>query len=495
MKKWLLVLFVFVCAQVQAQISAPPDKRNCGATQMREELIRQMPEIKLQMERIRQSAQDLIKSRRSARVNQPIIQIPIVFHVVYNTPKENISDAQILSQLEVLNQDYRRRNADTTKTLPAFKKLAADTGIQFCLATVDPNGQPTNGITRTQTSVAEFSQNHAIKFDNRGGHDAWNSRKYLNIWVGNLQDDYLGLAEYPGGLASIDGVVLDYTAVGKFPANPNGGKYNQGRSATHEIGHWLGLDHIWGLDEEGCDDTDGIDDTPNQDDSNGGCPTGTRVSCNNAALGGDMYQNYMDYTDDACMNLFTHDQAAYMNAIINTARPGLLTAVVCAFPLRADFSANDTIITTGSSVQFSDNSIGLRATNWLWTFEGGTPATSTQQNPVVQFTNPGRHTVTLKVLNGAFTDTKSKEEYIWATYLEPRIYPNPADGYVFIDLPADYEVTEVLLYNAVGQLVRSGVPQSSRLQFKLAGLANGMYYAKIISENGEVITRKILVQK
>lgn len=487
-------MLVLVCVQVQAQVSSPSDNRKCGSSQMRDELIRQMPELKLQMEQVRQSAQARIKALRGARINQPVIQIPIVFHVVYRTAEENISDAQILSQLEVLNQDYRRRNADTTKTLPAFKKLGADTGIQFCLATVDPNGRPTNGITRTRTSVTEFPQSHDIKFTSQGGHDAWNSRRYLNIWVGNLEKDLLGLAEYPGGPASLDGVVLDYTAVGKFPANPNGGAYNQGRSATHEIGHWLGLDHIWG-DGAGCDDTDYIDDTPNQDDSNGGCPTGTRVSCDNASLGGDMYQNYMDYTDDSCMNLFTHDQAAYMNAVINTARPGLLTAVVCAFPLRADFSANDTIITTGSSVQFSDNSIGLRATSWLWTFEGGTPATSTQQNPVVQFNNPGRHTVTLTVKNGAFTDTKTKEAYIWATYLEPRIYPNPADGYVFIDLPANYEVTQVLLYNAVGQLVRTGVPQSSRLQFKLDGLANGMYYAKMVQQNGRVITRKILVQK
>ena len=287
-----------------------------------------------------------------------------------------------------------------------------------------------------------------------------------------------------------------FRSVGKFPANPYASAFNQGRTATHEIGHWLGLEHIWGTTDNGCEDSDGIADTPNQDDSNNGCPTGLVSSCNNTTQGGDMYQNFMDYTDDACMNLFTQGQADYMQSIVRSSRPGLLSAVVCAFPLRADFSTNDSIVVTGSTVAFTDNSIGIRATEWQWTFEGGSPASSTAQNPLVYYANPGRYTVTLTVKNGALSDTKVKTAYIYVTYGEPRFYPNPAPGRVVtLALPADYEVEKVFLLNTVGQVIRTGVPQNAILQFNLNGLASGIYIAKIVQKNGRVVTRKLLVQQ
>ncbi|RYF77776.1 MAG: zinc metalloprotease, partial [Chitinophagaceae bacterium] len=243
-------------------------------------------------------------SENAKGATAPVIKIPVVVHVLYNNASQNISDALIKSQIDALNRDFRRQNADSVKTPARFKAIAADIEIEFYLATVDPKGRGTNGIIRKQTSVANWFNNDKIKSSAQGGDDPWESQNYLNIWVGKLISG-AGYSSAPGSDGTKDGVVINYSAFGSSDAN---GYYNMGRTATHEIGHWLGLKHIWG--DAQCGD-DGISDTPPQGWYTQTCPTGFQSTCNNGELG-DMYMNYMDYTPDACMNLFTEGQKRKM---------------------------------------------------------------------------------------------------------------------------------------------------------------------------------------
>ncbi len=229
-----------------------------------------------------------------------VIRIPVVVHILYKESSQNISDAQVLSQLRVLNADFGRRNADTGNTPERFRGVAGSVPIEFVLATVDPEGRSTTGIIRKATNSTYFYSDDRIKYSAQGGDDAWDSRSYLNIWVGNMRG-VLGYSSVPGCAADKDGVVIAASAFGTInTAAP----YHLGRTAIHEIGHWLGLKHIWG--DTYCGD-DGVSDTPQQGNFTGGCPTGFRTSCNNAATG-DMYMNFMDLTNDACMNIFTRGQ-------------------------------------------------------------------------------------------------------------------------------------------------------------------------------------------
>lgn len=235
-----------------------------------------------------------------------VIEIPVVVHVLYNTAAQNISDDQIKSQIAALNRDYRHRNADSVNTPARFRNLAADVQLEFTLATATPEGYPTTGIVRKASGVQYWEQNDAIKFASQGGDNAWDSRYYLNIWVGPMRR-LLGYSTLPGGPADVDGVVISTSAMGTYNVTA---PYDMGRTATHEVGHWLGLRHIWG--DTYCGD-DGIDDTPKQSNFTSGCPSGVRTSCGNDATG-DMFMNYMDYTNDACINLFTKGQVARMRS-------------------------------------------------------------------------------------------------------------------------------------------------------------------------------------
>lgn len=259
-------------------------------------------------------------------VKDEVISIPVVVHVLYNTTDQNISDEQILSQIESLNKDYRRLNADAVNTPAPFKKFAADVRIRFCLAKVDPNGHATSGIIRKYTKEKDFLTDDAMKYSSKGGDDAWDASKYLNLWVCNLFNLTLGYSVLPGSPAAIDGVVIKYNAFGTVGnlAAP----YNKGRTATHEIGHWLGLKHLWG--DSSCGD-DSIADTPPQQGPNYGCPSFPRMSQCSINEYGDMFMDFMDLSDDGCMNMFTEGQKSKMRSqfALGGLRNSFLNSIAC----------------------------------------------------------------------------------------------------------------------------------------------------------------------
>jgi hypothetical protein len=279
-----------------------------------------------------------------------VYTIPVVIHVIYANNAQNVQNLQIESQIEVLNEDYAGVNLDAILIPPVFNQFkAGDVGIRFCLASVDPQNKPTTGITRTLTQVDAFSLNDDMKYTAQGGHDAWPSDKYLNIWVCNLDGNLLGYAQYPGGPPETDGVVIYYKAFGKngTAAKP----YNKGRTATHEVGHWLNLLHIWGDDGNSCNGSDDVADTPNQSNSSSGCPKFPNISCNNGPHG-DMFMNYMDYTNDSCMYMFTQGQKERMQSALENFRPLLKNTNTDCTPLYSTIDYSTTIIPNPSNGNF-----------------------------------------------------------------------------------------------------------------------------------------------
>jgi len=228
-----------------------------------------------------------------------------VVHVVYRLASENISDAQIQSQINILNEDFRKLNPDFNNTPAAFQNVAADCDIQFVLAKRNPNGDSSTGITRTQTTVTYFNMSNQVKYTSTGGNDAWPANQYLNIWVCRLSNGLLGYAQFPGGAAATDGVVCSFRAFGNTGAALP--PFNKGRTATHEIAHWLNVYHIWGDDAGSCNGSDLVGDTPNQGAEHYGCPSFPSISCNNGPDGA-MFMNFMDFTNDASMGMFTEGQ-------------------------------------------------------------------------------------------------------------------------------------------------------------------------------------------
>ncbi|MBA4177066.1 MAG: hypothetical protein C0505_10980 [Leptothrix sp. (in: Bacteria)] len=270
------------------------------------------------------------RMRRGMAARTGITRIPVVVHVVHRTAAQNISDAQVQSQIDVLNRDFRKTNGDLSRIPAPFKPLAADARIEFVLADKDPSGNPSTGITRTSTTQNGFVDDDKVKRASTGGADAWPRDKYLNVWVCQLNGGLLGYAQFPGGGAATDGVVVTHTAFGT--TGTAAAPFNLGRTATHEIGHWLNLRHIWGDDGNGCNGDDFVPDTPNQGNENVGKPAFPQISCNNGP-NGDMFMNYMDYVDDDSMFMFSAGQVERMQACLDGDRASLGSQVAATSPV------------------------------------------------------------------------------------------------------------------------------------------------------------------
>ena len=296
----LLLFFIHQLSAQRACVSFTYQQKEISKDPSLQQKMNAIEDFTLQ--KINNSGSQYLRTGESA-----VITIPVVVHILYHRPDQHLTDAQVFSQIAALNRDFRRMAADTINTPARFKSLAADCQIEFKLAISDPRKRNTTGIVRKYTPVQEWDADDKVKFSAEMGDDAWDSKSYLNIWVCNL-NDVAGYSSILGGPAEKDGIVLGFNVFGTINTMTG---YGMGKTAVHEVGHWLSLRHLWG--DIDCGD-DGVSDTPRQSIYTVGCPSGIRISCGNTP-DGNMYMDYMDFTDDVCMNMFSLGQKARMRAL------------------------------------------------------------------------------------------------------------------------------------------------------------------------------------
>lgn len=392
--------------------------RTCFST----EVVQQLRQADPDYDRGMKESEDILRKWVNTNQQDPyfaaraIRTIPVVVHVIYNTSAQNVSNSAIQSMIAQMNLDYTKANSDLNQARSVVQPLAADAQIQFCLAQVDPNGSPTSGIERLQTSKTCWDPNteaDKMKSTATGGLNPWDRRYYLNVWIvalcGNTQFQGIGGYAYiatPNALPSsaIDGLVIDYYW-----------GMMSGHTWSHEIGHYLGLHHTWGdLNSNACgnvfpDTDDGFSDTPDSKEANFDCTPG--ASCSGNSSYGDLLEDFMDYS--SCPVLFTTQQCNYMNSVLSGSRASLTTTNNCSTsgaPV-ANFTGSPTSICVGQSVSFSNSSTGTGNT-YSWTFAGGTPSSSTATNPTVTYATAGTYTVTLVATNSNGNNTKTLTNYI-----------------------------------------------------------------------------------
>lgn len=349
-------------------------------------------------------------------LQQESVEIPVVVHVIYSRPEENISDEQIRSQIRVINEDYNRKNTDTLKTRAAYRRAAVSMNISFKLAARTPDNKPTNGIDRISMAGAPFSEQYIT--DVLRPSTIWDPKKYLNIWVCSIENEVLGFSQFPDAKAlqgipvetfdeKTDGIVINYKAFGT-----NGtvsAPFNKGRTLTHELGHWLGLRHVWG--DGDCDADDYCADTPPTSGPNFGCKWGAQGCVSTA-----MIENFMDYSNDSCMNVFTKDQRDRVWTVLkNSPRRKELKESDAAQPFKNPptplFESGLPHILAGGSLQFWDKTQGQVGAR-KWVFQGADPKHSNAKNLNVSYKLGGTFAVMLREENSYGKDSLLIPAYV-----------------------------------------------------------------------------------
>jgi hypothetical protein len=482
----LCILLFCTDAWAQRNINSAVFDR-CGSTFNKEQVKKKDPTSYQRWLKFEQQVEDYQRARTSndgtgtsLRVTDPAVTvtIPVVFHVLFNTPEQNISDAQIQSQIDVLNEDFRRLNADRINTPSIFSALGADVNVEFRLACIDPNGNSTSGIIRTATARAGFDvPRNGNQIDDVAagikyvpGAEAWPRDRYLNVWTCNFNDiNNLGYATFPWHpTPAEDGIVMGFSAtgrVGTLRAN-----FNKGRTGSHEVGHWLSLFHIWGDDGGACTGTDEVADTPNQADASAGCPSFPTISCSNT---GNMSMNYMDLTDDACMNLFTNGQKDRMRALFMAG--GFKESFISVKIQQASEVCEDNPVFSVAANQGA-------AVTYNWTVTAPLQIISGQGTNQITCSKTGQGTTTVSVSANGYCDSKS---ITIGAPLTPRLNASSSLN------PACWNSTNVIIFSIAtpqpgvsyntefievgsGQVVES-IP-GSRFNFRVGLLSNGTSY-------------------
>ncbi len=532
MKKiFCLLSFLFLTVSVSAQ-----QQRFCGTQFYYEQRQESNSVVTLSREDIKKKLADFKAGKKNSTASTALSIIPVVVHVIYNTPEQDISDEQIISQIDALNEDFSATNANIPQIPGVWKSLIANLNIQFAFARRDENGNETTGITRTFTNNNPFSIGDQMKYDSTGGHSAWKTSDYFNIWVCNILSGssiVLGFATYPLGDTLIDGVVINYKSFGRTGLNLLS-QYNLGRTLTHEIGHWLDLNHIWADDGGGCTNDDGITDTPLQADASYGCPVFPHVSCNNGP-GGDMFINYMDYTDDRCMMLFTQGQSDHMNNVLTVVR-NTITQNSNAIPLT--IPNTDAAIEINSPIgQICKSRIspviaiknkGQNPINELkfeWFVDDGSPVLESWSGNLspgdsafisvddkkvgaglhvffarmVSVNNDSLDDYTLNNFNSRGF-LMSAEAYGCPVYPETpqiKIYPVPSADIITIETNyKEAQKATLSIFNAIGKRVYAAEYENSTgevLHANISGLAEGIYFVQVKTFDKSV-TKKFIVQ-
>jgi hypothetical protein len=409
----------------------------CATMYIHRRLAAVDPEYRRRCREFEKETRQFIERYARQNLRTGVVRIPVVVHVVWNTAAQNISDAQIQSQFDVLNADFRRTNADSGSVPAVFAGVAADARIEFALAVRDPNCGTTTGITRTKTSITGFTaisaSDERMKSTAAGGYDPWDVTKYLNMWIVNYTDGTLGYGTFPSMPANIQGLVCDYRAFGTSGAAAGNAPYNLGRTATHEIGHWLNLIHVWGDDDYSsagiCSGSDECGDTPNQGTENYGKPAFPHVSCGNGP-NGDMFMDYMDYVDDNAMFMFSQDQVTRMNAALSIARSGILASdglvpVAGGSPV-PDLWMMDNADDTGVEPDPSTNPMCISDDIWVRNAPDGL-TNQDHQNPNGEQTNYVYVRARNRACSGGAAQSGTLNLY-WAKASNALSWPAPWDG-------------------------------------------------------------------